>query len=217
MDGNQQLEPDSASLFASFTVKSFNEYEQTALHSRSDFQTSVLRQQVSASNMNIAKNSYWPTISVGASDQYSRPNQRIFPLTDEFKNTWDIGINLNFDLTNLYSNKHNINDAKAVFDQNTAQQSILSDNIRSEVNQAYRIYTQTVERVKVLEEAVVQAEENLRINENKYRNKLSLQSDLLDADNALLKTKIDLLNTKADASLAYYRLLKTSGLLPTTF
>lgn len=217
LDGNQQLQADSASLFSAIKIKSFTEYEQAALQSRPEFQSLVLRQKVSDNSLSIAKNSYWPTISVGANDQYARPNQRIFPLTDEFKNTWDIGINLNFDLTNLYSNRHNIAEAKSILDQTKAQQAMLSDNIRSEINQSYRNYTETVERIKVLEEAVVQAEENERINDNKYRNQLSLQSDLLDAENALLKTKIDLVNTKADAELAYYRLLKTTGLLPITF
>ncbi len=212
-DGNQQYDIDSASLFSNYSLSDFTSYNTVALKSRAELAAITLRTDAAKNNLMVTKNGYWPQIGVGANYYYSRPNSRIFPPTDEFNSTWDVGINLTFDLTNLYTNKANIRDAQSLLDQATAQQSILSDAIRSEVNQAYIATTQSSEREKVLIIAEQQAEENYRITENKYRSQLVLQTELQDASNALLKTKIDLINANADTHLAYYKLMKASGIL----
>jgi outer membrane protein TolC len=46
---------------------------------------------------------------------------------------------------------------------------------------------------------------------NRYNNQLSTIGELLDADFLVLQSKLNLVNTKADAELAYYKLLKAVG------
>ena len=217
LDGNQKLDVDSLSLFSSVASESFSFYDANGLKSRPEIQSLVLKNETALNYYNIAKNSYWPIVSVGANYYYSRPNSRIFPLVDEWNSTWDVGINLSFDIINLYSNHHVIAEAQANIDQTKAQQAQLTDAIRSEVNQAFITYSQSKEREKVLLRAVDQAEENYRITENKYRSQLVLQTELQDADNALLKSRIEKVNATADTQYAYYRLLKASGLLSKTY
>ena len=66
----------------------------------------------------------------------------------------------------------------------------------------------------VYQRALEQSTENLRITKNKYNNSLATITDLLEADAALLAAKINIINSRADASLAYYKLLESAGLLP---
>jgi outer membrane protein TolC len=62
-----------------------------------------------------------------------------------------------------------------------------------------------------LEKSVEQSEENYRLTNSRYRNNLVLLSELLDAENAVLNAKINLALSKADAQVAYYKLLKSTG------
>jgi outer membrane protein TolC len=68
-------------------------------------------------------------------------------------------------------------------------------------------------KIEVYERALEQATENYRINKNKYDNGLVNITDLLDADAALVGAKVNVINAKADATLAHKKLLQSSGIL----
>ena len=59
---------------------------------------------------------------------------------------------------------------------------------------------------------VEQADENYRITFNKYNNGLATMTELLDADAARIASRISVLNARADAALAYKKLLQTTGI-----
>lgn len=202
---------DTNLIFTSRALSSEEDYMKSAGSMRSDLMAMDLRYKATSNSLKVAKNGFYPNIAVGANYVYARPNQRIFPLRDLWKETWDAGITLTWDITNLYSNRHNIDEARANQSQAEAQKEILSDAIKMEINQNYLMYDEANKKTDVFAVSVAQAHENYRITENKYKNQLVLQSELLDADNALLQSKINLINSKADAEVAYYRLLKSSG------
>lgn len=58
-----------------------------------------------------------------------------------------------------------------------------------------------------------QAQENYRITKNKYDNGLATITELLDANVMLLQTRLNISGARADAVLAYYKLLATAGTL----
>ena len=80
-----------------------------------------------------------------------------------------------------------------------------------EVNADYLAYLKSKEKIKVSETAVKQAEENYRIVNNQFKNNTALISDLTDANTLLLQSRVNLLVDKADADIAYYKLMKSSG------
>ena len=192
-----KIQVDSASLFSSKEFKSLPDYMLQAEMNRGDLAALDARSKSSENNLKIVQNSYYPVLSIGADYYDARPNPRIFPPEDEFNIGWDAGITLTWDITNLYSNKHKIADAKATLDQSQAQRNVLSDNIKMEVNQNYLSYIEAKKKLDVMQEAITTADENYRITNNKYENQLALQSDLLDANNALLQAKINLALAKA--------------------
>ncbi len=85
--------------------------------------------------------------------------------------------------------------------------------IRLQVNQDYQNYLLAQKKINVYQVAVDQATENFRITKNKYDNNLVTLTDLLDADVALLRTRLNLSSAQADAISAYNKLLQTTGQL----
>ena len=88
---------------------------------------------------------------------------------------------------------------------------MLRDNIRLQINEAYQSYLVSVKKIQVYEKAVTQATENYRITKNKYDNTLATTTELLDADVAMLQSKLRVTNAKADSFIAYNKLLETAG------
>jgi len=211
LPANTQIEIDSASMFAAKNLKTSDEYQRDALNQRQELRAGVVRTQAAETGIKIAKGAYFPTVGVGADYFYARPNQRYFPVLDEFKPTWDAGINLTWDLTTLFTNKHQIAEAQAGLDQSLVANAMQGDNIRMEVNSSYTTYVESLKRIEVAKTAVEQATENYRTLTSRYNNHVSLLSDLLDANTLLLQSKINETLATADAELAYKKLLKASG------
>jgi outer membrane protein len=206
-----QIQVDTVTLFAPKTMESLDNYLQQATSNRKDLKAAGLRNQSSLSNVATAKSNYFPSIGLNASYLYNRPNARVFPQQDQFKDTWTAGISLSYNLTNLFTNKNQVAEATSVVLQNQAQEEQLSDNIRMEVNQNYLSMQQAREKIEVAKRSVVQANENYRTTQSRYTNGVALLTDLLDANVLRLQAQINYETARADAELAYQRLQKAIG------
>lgn len=67
--------------------------------------------------------------------------------------------------------------------------------------------------MKALGLSVEQAEENYRIVNHRYKNQLSILTDLLDASNVRLEAELQLTAARTEVLYTYYQLLRASGLL----
>lgn len=205
-----KFELDKNTLFSEKTVGDLNTYL-SSINGRPDLSASDLRTQAAGKMVEVAKGGMYPTISVGANAYYNNPNQRVFPPAATFKGTWDIGIGLSYNLTNLYTGKYQIQEAQANVAQAHLLKEQLSDAAKMEVNSNYFAYLTATEKIKLMEKTIAQTFENQRVMKNRYNNQLSTIGELLDSDFLVLQAKINLETAKADAELAYYKLLKAVG------
>ena len=210
-DGNTIIDIDTNVVESKLSVKSLDDYMNAAAKGRSDLLAAQTRADASYNNYRVAKNSYMPKIGVQGEFLDANPNSRYIPPVDKFNATWAAGITLTWDLMNIYSNRHNVDEYSALLTQSKEGVSMMSDNIKLEVNQAYLGYSEAQKKIQVMEKAVAQATENFRLTDSRYRNSLVVLSELLDANTILLQQKINLALAKADTHLAYYRLLKSTG------
>jgi outer membrane protein len=93
------------------------------------------------------------------------------------------------------------------------QKDILSDQLKTEINRNYQDYQLAVNKIKILETSIAQATENDNLLASKYKNNVASAIDRIDAETLLYQAKINLELAKADAGLAYYTLLKSTGKL----
>ncbi|HTL83161.1 MAG TPA: TolC family protein [Bacteroidia bacterium] len=205
--------PDTTGIFSAQQLLAESAYESAALTNRSELAYQQYMVQSAESNVNAAHSVYYPTVNVGADYLDARPNQRIFPLTDEFRQTWDVGISLSWNLTNLYTGKHGIADAQMTLLQSEEMNSSLKDQVRMDVFKCYSECLNDQNKMKNLQLALEQATENSRQVKAKFDNKTALMSDVLDADAAVLQAKINLVVLQADTKLAYYQLMQATGQL----
>jgi outer membrane protein TolC len=122
-----------------------------------------------------------------------------------------VGVNLTYPIENLYKNKYKMQEARENIDLAKLQIEENEEKIRHNVYEAYKKFEETDQKVKIAEEAITQAKENYRIVRTKYANKLSLITELIDADNTYLEAESNLISIKINRQLKYYQLQYTIG------
>ncbi|HKI78235.1 MAG TPA: TolC family protein [Ignavibacteriaceae bacterium] len=183
----------------------------TAYDKRPELKSIDYRVKASETGITAAKADWWPQLYLTGNYYYSRPNQRIQPAKDEFNGTWDVSLSLSFNLWNWGATGDRTDAAEAQYEQVKDNQKIIKDAITLEVTRNFLDINKSKEKMTVAEQNVNQAEENFRITDEKFKNGLALNSDLLDAEVALLQAKTNYIQSVVDYELAKAQLNKSIG------
>lgn len=159
----------------------------------------------------ITKANYLPKVTAGGEYFLKYPNMMFFPPEPYAYRLGMIGVNLSYPIENLYKNKYKMQEAKENINLAKLQIEENDEKIRHNVYEAYKKFEETEQKVKIAEEAIDQAKENYRIVRTKYANKLSLITELIDADNTYLEAESNLISVKINRQLKYYQLQYTIG------
>lgn len=210
---NTPLRIDSSSIFRYLPTQNqdLNALLSGAAQKRPDINALDTRLMASEKQIKISQGSKYPFVTATANLYFNNPNQRVFPPEARFYGTWDIGIALNWNLTNLYTARFHIAEARANHLQNRLQREQLSDAARSEITNNYYTWQTQQQKVKFAEKAIAQATENRRIVEARQAQQIASSTELLDADALLLQTQINRITAQTDERLQYYKLLKSAG------
>ena len=186
-------------------------YMKQALQDRKEF--SSLKYQDKLADVNIKKihDERLPTVGVGGNLYYINPTKSLVPKSATYLAPFVVGVNASWDITGFFKNKNKVTEANLQKQEVAATRELITDQVKMDVNKSYTQYQQTLEKIKVLNDAVVQATENERITESKYKNNLATTTDRIDAQTLLYESRLNLELAKADATAAYYTLLKTTG------
>jgi outer membrane protein TolC len=202
------IEVDSSFINQQVDVKTFSDYQQQALQNRKDVQALGFQQRAAELATKSAKAENLPTLALtGGYVAADIPN--FLTVT----NAVNAGVGIQYNLANLWKSNAVLKQSRARETQLTASKELLMDGVKLEINRDYQNAFVAKKKIEVYEKSERQAEENYRITKNKFDNSLVTITELLDANVALLSTKINVLNAKADAALAYRKLLETTGVL----
>jgi len=205
---NLELVPDSSMIDQNFSVKTLDDYLQTAYTNRKDLAALDLRKKASESAIRSAKGEYYPSLAV--SGGYIAAD---IPEVITITNALNIGVGVSYNIGSLWKTKAKVQQAEARAKQAAIGESQLNDDIRLDVNHAYLNFLSSQKKIEVYEKAVEQAIENYRIVKNKHDNNLETTTDLLEANTKQLLERMNLIFVKADAVVAYNKLLQAAGLL----
>ncbi len=182
-----------------------------AVQNRNDIKALEYRLRAGEASVTVAKSGWYPQVSLTGNYYYNRPNQRYFPLADEFRRSWDVGVTVNFDAWNWGTTKYQTRQAQSQLSQTKDALGTLKDGISLEVTQNYLTMLQAKEKIAVTRQSIEEAQESYRITSEKYKQGVVLTTDLLDAEVALLTAKTANTRALVDYELAQAKLLKAIG------
>jgi outer membrane protein len=186
-------------------------YLDMAFTGRQELKQLDLQNRVADVNIKSVKANTLPTVGVGANLYYINPSGKFIPPTDQYIMPVTLGANVSWNIGNLWTNKNKVTDARIQQKEIGIQKEILSDQVKTEINRNYQNYQLSLSKIKVLETAITQATENDKLLASKYKNNVASAIDRIDAETLLYQAKINLELARADAGLAYYTLLKSTG------
>ncbi len=87
----------------------------------------------------------------------------------------------------------------------------IRDKIILEVKNAFLLLQEAAKQIQVAKKAIEQAEENFRINTERYREQVGTSTEVIDAQTLLTKTRSDHDNSLGDYSISRARLERAMG------
>ncbi len=208
---DSQTTIDAGDLSANVVDLKIEDLLNEAKNNRNELKSLDYRVNASAASLRAAQSAWFPSIFLVGDYYYSKPNQRFLPAVNEFKDTWDLGVTLSWNVWNWgYTSSQT-----SIAEQNKIQAetalSQLKDAVEIEVQQNYLTYKRSFDKVNVAKLSVDQAEENYRITQEKYNSQVASSTDLIDAEAALLQAKTSYSNALVDYEIAKVRLDKSVG------
>ncbi len=183
----------------------------TAFRNRSELRSMELRLEAGKESVETAKSGWYPQVNLAANYNYNRPNSRIFPARDEFRGTWDVGLTVSYDIWNWNTTSLQVQQAEANLEQSNLGIKQMKEGIAFEVTQAFLTLNKANEKITVARESVSQAQENLRVTNERFKAGSLINSDLLDAETALLVAKINYTSAIVEYRLSLAKLEKAAG------
>jgi outer membrane protein len=182
-----------------------------ALARRPEPRAMDLRVKAGEAGVAMARSGWYPQIYLAGNYYDLRPNPRLLPAKDRFYSTWDISVNVSVDLWNWGATARQTEQAKARLAQARDALGVVKDAVALELRQCRLELAAARAKAGVSREAVTQAEENLRVARERFREGVALNTDVLDAEVLALQAKTGLTRSLVDAELAAARLRKALG------
>jgi outer membrane protein len=198
---------------ADHQVGPLSAYIDSAMANRQEVKQLLLQSQVAETNIKSVRANQLPTLAASLGGYYVDINANPLPKSGSYITPITLGVTFAWNFSSLWTNKNKVAEAKIQSEEVTINQGVTSDDIRKEVNRSYESYMVALNKIKLLQTSIDQAGENDKILESKYKSNIASATDRVDAETLLYQAQISLELAKADAGLAYYNLLKSTGKL----
>nr|HEX4317772.1 TolC family protein [Kofleriaceae bacterium] len=155
-------------------------------------------------------NGYPKLSAVGTIDD-ARPNQRFFPQVDEFKTTWQVGLQVTWQLGDTLTAETNRKRELAEADELRADRENLIRGTRLQVLQAQQAVTLAQHSLVTTAKGLAAAEESYRVRRELLANERATAVELVDAQTDLTRARIAALNARVDLRVAVAELSHAMG------
>lgn len=191
------------------TANPLSDLEQKALTTRPDLKRIEAQQSAQELSVAIAKSSFGPRLSAFAGWEMDNPSF----LGGGGGNNWLGGIELQIDLFQGGAKRAALSRERATAEKIAALKQAAGDAVRLEVRQAYYDQDASRQQVEVARTAITQAQESLRINQDRYDGGLLTITDLLGTEETARRTQADYWQAVYQFHLSYANLELACGTL----
>ncbi|HXK17370.1 MAG TPA: TolC family protein, partial [Polyangiaceae bacterium] len=187
-------------------VAHLHELTQQAYQNRPELKALSDNAAASSIRARIERAGYAPRLDALGAATYANPNPRAFPPREEFKGTWQAGVRLSWNITDIASARLRARATEARSAAALSERSALMDRIRVEVRAAVQAVDDSRTALETTQRSQDAAEESYRVRRLSYQNGRATSVELLDAETDLTRARLERLNAEVDARVAQVRL-----------
>ncbi len=156
---------------------------------------------------------YFPRLDAFGQATYANPNQRFFPLQQEWNGSWMVGAQISYTINDSVMTRAKIREYKA--DKRTLELTAeqLRRGVTMEVTQAYLNRKRALANIVLDTRRVQAAEEAYRVATDLFRVGQATTTDIIVAEADLVNSELQAINSRIDLRAANARLLYATGRL----
>jgi outer membrane protein len=178
---------------------------QAALDARSDLKAAAGRVQQGEKTVTESRAGHFPRLYAMGGQYYQQSRYALH------ETQWFAILGLHWKIFSGFDTQAQVAEARERVNQLTVQKKDLAEQIKLEVQNAYLGLKETAERIAVTKDAVNQAEENLRLNEERYKEQVGTATDVIDAQTLLTRIRVNYNNAIYDHQVQKAQMLRAIG------
>jgi outer membrane protein len=209
---DRPLEVQDVLAYEPFT-QTYGDAVENALALRTEIFIADLDVNTAEKEITLSKTDYYPSVDVQANYYRTGDDPGInggAGITDA--DQWDISGILSWTFWEWGKTRYGVNEKLRRLEQARLAKIATEDTIRHEVNEAYLRVKEAENNILTAEKAVEQAEENYRINEERYKEQVATSTDVLDARTLLTRTQNNYFNALSAFNISKAALDRAMGL-----
>jgi len=185
------------------------EAEKNALQLRPDLKQITSENSAQEQRVASAKSSFGPRLNAFGDWEFDNPTF----LAGGGGNNWVAGVELQLDLFEGGAKRAQLSRERALADRAGAIKRSAEDKVRLEVRRAYYDLDASRKQVEVARAAIAQANESLRIDQNRYESGLITITDFLGVEEAARRSQTDYWDSVYRSHISYAALELATGTL----
>jgi outer membrane protein TolC len=194
-------------------LRSFEECLNIARQMRPELKIASLKASQAGKLVKIAQSDYFPSLSfVG---NYTRFGDNPSVSGSDYKDmeNWYLMAVASWNFWEWGKTKFRVDASKAKENQATGAAKELNDQISLEIKDAYLTLQEAENQIIVSQKVIEQAEENFRISEERYKERMATSTEVLEAQTLLTRAKSEYANALGDYNINYAKLQKSMGII----
>ncbi len=191
------------------SIPAMPDLEKQALTNRPDLKRIASEEAAQRQSVSVAKSAFGPRVNAFAGWEMDNPTF----VAGGGGNNWLGGIEVQFDIFQGGAKRAELSRQRALEDKVVAMKQAASDAVRLEVRRAYYETDANRQQIDVARATIAQAQESLRINQDRYDSGLTTITDLLGAEDAARRSQTDYWEAIYHFQTSYANLELASGSL----
>ena len=213
LDETVQILPDTTLLSRVLPLGDEPYWQGEAVENSPELKQLELAVQQTKHQDKIVNSDRLPHVAFIAGNHFDGPITIEVPPINKNFNYWYVGVGVSYNLASLYKTNKSASRSKLTIRRTQEQYADAREQTELAVQAAYVRYIEAYEQLNTREKGVELATQNYAVIANRYKNELSLITDMLDASNAKLSAEVQLANAQIDIAFNYYKLLYLTGTL----
>ncbi len=194
------------------TLPDLHQIEIKALSLRPEIRAGKLAVAEAEKRLKVAKSGYWPQVDLTATYEKRgiTPDVSDYPFGDH--DMAQILLNVTWELWAWGQTRDQVQAADYLLQSSLRALDEVKDSVALEVKTAWLKFKEAKANIDVAKAALAHAQENFRLNTQRYKEQLATSTDVLDAQALLTRARTNYYNAMAQELIAKARLNHAAGL-----
>ena len=208
---NSPVQLEDILSYTAFGIK-LDECQQTAEKNRLELKLADLEIRLADKEIDLAKKGFFPSVDLQGAYFKEGTEPNVSGGTGVFDpEGWTLSATASWDIWEWGKQSYGVKEKLARLEQAKQRKTELLDQIRLEVKRAYLKNLETEINIITIQKAIAQAKENLRINQERFKEQVATTTDVLNAQTLLAETMTRFYTALYDFKISKAALYRAMG------